>query len=74
MNDIYPIGSIYMNVLSANHSTIFGGTWQKIEGRFLLASSSSYEVESITGQSGTKENMPVHIAVNVWERTGQDVY
>lgn len=38
----YPVGSIYMSVNSGNPSSLFGGTWQKIEGRFLLGSSSSY--------------------------------
>lgn len=70
MNDIYPISSIYMSASSANLSTLFGDTWQKIEGRFLLAASSSYEVGSTTGQSGTVKNMPAYIAVNVWGRTG----
>lgn len=70
MDDIYPIGFIYMSVSSASPSTIFGGIWQKIEGRFILAASSSYEVGSTTGQSGTVKNMPAYIVVNVWERTG----
>lgn len=51
MNDIYPVGSIYMSVSSTNPSTLFGGTWQKIEGRFILAASSSYEVESTGGSN-----------------------
>ena len=38
LDKVYPIGSIYMSVNSANPSTLFGGTWQKIQGRFLLAS------------------------------------
>lgn len=36
-NKIYPIGSIYMSVNSTNPSTLFGGTWEQIEDRFLLA-------------------------------------
>ena len=35
---IYPVGSIYMSVNSTSPATLFGGTWQKIQGRFLLAS------------------------------------
>ena len=33
---IYPVGSIYMSVNSANPATLFGGTWAQITGRFLL--------------------------------------
>ena len=36
-NRIYPIGSIYISVNDANPSTLFGGTWEQITGRFLLA-------------------------------------
>jgi len=33
----YPVGSIYMSVSSTNPGTLFGGTWERITGRFLLA-------------------------------------
>lgn len=39
-DDIYPVGSIYLSMASTNPSTLFGGTWQKLEGRFLLTSDS----------------------------------
>ena len=35
-NLIYPVGSIYMSVNAASPATLFGGTWQRITGRFLL--------------------------------------
>ena len=37
VNMIYPVGSIYMSVNNSNPATLFGGTWQRITGRFLLA-------------------------------------
>lgn len=33
----YPVGAIYMSVDSTNPGTLFGGTWERITGRFLLA-------------------------------------
>lgn len=33
---VYPVGSIYMSICSVNPSTLFGGTWVQITGRFLL--------------------------------------
>lgn len=33
---IYPVGSIYMSVNSNSPATLFGGTWERIQGRFLL--------------------------------------
>lgn len=33
---IYPVGSIYMSMNETNPGNIFGGTWEQIQGRFLL--------------------------------------
>lgn len=37
LNQIYPVGSIYISTNSVSPSALFGGTWQRIQGRFLLA-------------------------------------
>lgn len=37
LNLVYPVGSIYMSVNSASPQTLFGGTWERITGKFLLA-------------------------------------
>ena len=39
---IYPVGSIYMSVNSTNPATLFGGSWERIQDRFLLAAGSTY--------------------------------
>lgn len=39
---IYPVGSIYMSVNSISPDNLFGGTWEQIQGRFLLGASSTY--------------------------------
>ena len=39
---IYPIGSIYMSVNSTSPQILFGGTWEQIKDKFLLASGTSY--------------------------------
>lgn len=50
IDDVYPVGSIYMSVDSTSPATLFGGTWQKIEGRFLLASGTT------SGEDPTVDN------------------
>ena len=53
---IYPVGSIYMSVNDTNPKVLFGGQWEKIEGRFLLGSgrapedsTKTYNTKSIDG-------------------------
>lgn len=40
LNKVYPIGSIYLSVNNTSPASTFGGTWEKIEDKFLLASGS----------------------------------
>ena len=60
---IYPVGSIYMSVNNANPSVLFGGTWEQIQDRFLLASGSTYSAGSTGGEAShtlTEYEMPLH--------------
>lgn len=60
---IYPIGSIYMSVNSVTPSTLFGGVWEQIQGKFLLASDSNNPVGTTGGEATTPltvENLPSH--------------
>lgn len=50
--DVYPVGSIYMSVNSTNPGTLFGGTWQQLQNRFLLGAGSSY-TNGATGGAAT---------------------
>ena len=60
---IYPVGAIYISVNSTDPSILFGGTWEQIEGRFLLASNSTYTAGSVGGEAMhtlTTNEMPSH--------------
>ena len=50
-NKVYPIGSIYMSVNSTNPSELFGGKWERIQDRFLLASGTTYTNGSTGGSA-----------------------
>ena len=54
LDKIYPVGSIYMSVASANPGEFFGGTWARIENRFLVAAGSSYSPGDTGGASSHK--------------------
>ena len=63
LDNVYPVGSIYMNVNSTNPGTLFGGTWEQIQGRFLLGMSSSYPAGSQGGEAEhtlSTNEMPAH--------------
>ena len=60
---IYPVGSIYLSVESASPASLFGGSWERIEDRFLLAAGDSYSVGDIGGEAThtlTIGEMPEH--------------
>jgi len=60
---VYPVGSIYISVNTTNPGTLFGGTWEQIKDRFLLAAGDSYAAGSTGGEAQhtlTEAEMPSH--------------
>ena len=49
--DVYPVGSIYMSVNSTSPATLFGGTWEQLEDRFLLGAGSTYTAGDTGGEA-----------------------
>lgn len=63
VDDIYPIGSIYMNINNINPETTFGGEWEQIQDTFLLGCGSYASAGSIGGSENhtlTINEMPSH--------------
>ena len=60
LDDIYPVGSIYMSVNSRSPANLFGGTWEQISDRFLVAAGSSYTA----GRTGGSSTATVDISVS----------
>lgn len=62
--DPYPIGAIYISTSSTSPASLFGGTWEQIEDRFLLAAGTSYTAGSTGGAAThtlTANQMPTHV-------------
>lgn len=60
---VYPVGSIYISVNSTSPASLFGGTWEQIEDRFLLAAGSTYGAGSTGGEAEhtlTIDEIPSH--------------
>lgn len=84
---LYPVGSIYISVNNTNPATYYGGTWEQIEGRFLIgagkAKDSRNEEKTFTaGSTGGEFNhkltggeMPEHShPLNGGANTYENVY
>ena len=63
---IYPVGSIYMSVNSTNPGTLFGGTWQQLKDRFLLAAGDTYTAGN-TGGAETHHHSTANHTLTVSE-------
>ncbi len=60
---VYPVGAIYMSVSSIDPSTIFGGTWEQIQGCFLFACDTRHPAGLLGGEEDhvlTSGEMPSH--------------
>lgn len=63
LEKVYPIGSIYMSTNNASPETLFGGKWERIQDRFLLAAGKTYSAGSMDGEAThtlTEEELPHH--------------
>ena len=63
--DIYPVGSIYMSVNAVDPGVLFGGTWEPIEDRFLLAAGDTYNNGATGGEASVtltaaQSGVPAH--------------
>ena len=60
---IYPVGAVYISMNNTSPATLFGGSWTKVEGKFLLGTSSAYPTGSSGGEEThtlTVNEMPSH--------------
>lgn len=60
---IYPVGSYYWSSNATNPGSIFGGTWEQIKDRFVLAAGGTYAVNATGGEAMhtlTVNEMPSH--------------
>lgn len=49
LNTVYPVGAIYLTVNATNPGLLFGGTWERITNRFLLAAGDGHDAGTTGG-------------------------
>ena len=64
LNLIYPIGAVYISVNDVNPANFIGGTWERIQDRFLVAAGSSYEAGT-TGGTANHTHTTAAVALTV---------
>lgn len=69
-DETYPVGSVVIRYDTTNPQTLYGGTWQRIEGRMLYGCASSGTVGA-TGShtTGSGSSSLPYVNVAVWRRT-----
>lgn len=63
LNAVYPVGAIYISVSEFSPNELFGGTWEQLKDRFLLAAGDTYEAGKADGEAAhtlTMDEMPSH--------------
>lgn len=56
LDEIHPVGSIYLSVNDTSPAILFGGSWERLENRFLLGAGSSYTAGA---EGGSKDAVAV---------------
>lgn len=54
LNKLYPVGAIYFSAASTSPAAIFGGSWERVQDRFLLAAGSTYAAGATGGEANHK--------------------
>ena len=72
LDAVWPVGSLYLSAADSDPGVLFGGTWQRVKDRFLLAAGDVYEPGETGGEAQhtlTKAEMPAH--THGYDFTGQ---
>ena len=60
LNTVYPVGSYYISSDSTNPSTKFGGTWEQITDRMIMAAGSTYSAGTSGGAANHTHTSAAH--------------
>ncbi len=67
----HPVGSLYISENATSPAELYGGTWERIEGKFIMGASDTYPAGS-TGGSATHTQAQDEIALHKHNQSMQD--
>ena len=62
---VYPIGSVYITFSDVSPVDSVGGSWEKIDGKFLQSSS---ETDAVNSLGGTSDLLTIHLSYAAYYR------
>lgn len=62
----HPVGSYYWSSESTDPSALFGGTWEQVKDRFVLAAGDSYAVGATGGTASSSHTHQYGMAIGDW--------
>lgn len=69
-DEMYPVGSVCIRYDTTSPATLYGGTWQRIEGRMLFGCATSGTVgQTGTHTTGSGSSSLPYVNVAIWRRT-----
>ncbi len=75
IDSVYPVGSIYMSVVNTSPNTLFGGTWERITDKFLLASGNTYTAGTTGGSASHNHETRGHtLTINEMPGHKHDIF
>lgn len=58
--EAHPIGSIYMSLDSTSPASLFGGTWERIQGKFILGATDGTDQAELTNLGYSRSGQNYH--------------
>ena len=74
---IYPVGSYYWRNDNTSPATLFGGTWEQVKDKFILAAGDTYSVGNIGGEAThtlSITEIPAHKHTGTTDTTGEHTH
>ena len=72
VDDVYPIGAVYISFDSTSPASLFGGTWERLNNAFLYATNNDNNIGDTGGEAThilTENEMPSHSHNGLYQYT-----